>query len=368
MDATTKLVIDGILTAGFGIQHSVLATLRVKALAKRTTKIDSLAWRSIESIINILYIFCAALLWVPVNLIVWHLTGWPAIVMTTILVASWIWYWQIHIFEYDCGLAFGSTSFIARLASKSELKNPPWKVGSRRWIRFPVHTAFFPMFFCFPVMRADVFVLAIVLNIYNMIGSVLYDRRILTMSGDFYQKYINVTGLVLPNLRYLRGAADIQMTEPLQWKEPTAHIPALLLGIALGGFYWFVIGSPSRTLESFAVIVLAALAGSALVGIILGSLPVPGLYNDWNGIQTNMSTSVSISAAVGVITWGGIVWASTGELPLLAAPLPMWFIVQYIGHVVAYLVGGKKWARQSQSSERHFSSADDMFFHKEHKI
>ncbi len=359
MDIPEKLVIDGILTAGFGIQHSVLATLRVKALAKRATKVDALAWRSVESIVNVLYVFVAALLWEPVTLVVWRLTGWPAVAMTAILAASWVWYWQIHLFEYDCGLAFGSTSLVTALAGKHGLKNPAWKVGSRRWIRFPVHTAFFPMFFCFPVMRADVLVLAVVLNIYNVIGSVLYDRRILKLVGEPYQKYIDVTGLILPNPRHLRGAADISMPEPMQWKKPSAHIPALLVGLALGGFYWLLIGSPSRTPESFATIALAALAGSAFVGIVLGALPVPGRYNDWSGIQTNMSTSVSISAAVGVITWGAIVWASTGELPLLAAPLPMWFIVQYFGHVVAYLVGGQKWAPQPPLSDTHFSSVGD---------
>lgn len=202
------------------------------------------------------------------------------------------------------------------------------------------------MFFAFPTMRADVLTLAVVLNIYNIIGSILYDRRVLKAAGESYENYKKVTGLILPRLSRPRGAADIPMARPRQWDNPADHLPAFLLGLVIGVFYWFTIGIATPSAFSIGSIAIAALIASAITGIVLGMLPVPGKYKNWAEMQTNISTSVSVTAAVGVVTWGAIMWVKSNQLPYLAAPLPMWFIVQYLGHVFAFFTNGKFWLTQ----------------------
>ena len=283
MSTAISLVIDGALVAGFGIQHSLLATLRVKARVKRRYEVEPIAWRSVESLCNVVYILVAAALWQYTGIEVWHFTGAAAAVLWTVLALSWVWYWQLHLFEYDCGLAFGSSTLVAALAGRPNSRLIPWKVGSRRWIRFPVHTAFFGMFFLIPTMTADLLVLAIVANVYNVIGSVLYDKRLERLSGEPYFGYQRVTGLIWPPVyRAPRGAVDITMPRPRHWRRPVAHLPGLGGGFAIGALYWWLLGdigtAPTEMLLAGGVGLLA----SILVGLVLGTVLSPDPQVDWD--------------------------------------------------------------------------------------
>lgn len=344
MGSAAHLLIDGLLVAGFGVQHSALATLRVKRAVKAATGIESLAWRSVESLSNVVYILVAAALWQHTDLVVWRLSGVPMVVMYGLAVISWLWYWQLHLFEYDCGLAFGSTTLVAQIAGAPGPKLISWKVGTRRWIRFPVHTAFFGMFFFLPTMTADLLVLAIVANVYNVIGTILYDKRLLTLAAGAYRPYVDVTGLIWPPFyRAPHGAADLAMPAPQHWRKPAMHLPGLVVGVGLGLLYLGLIGPRATTGMDMLVAGGAGLLGAVLSGLILGTVLRPET-KDWPQQQTDLSTTVALNAATGVVTWAVIGWAQTGTAPSFAAFLPLWFIVQYLGHVFAFFAARKKWS------------------------
>src|ERR1700738_4513414 len=348
MSTSNSLIVDALLTIGFGLQHSLIATFAVKKQASKWVAIDPLGWRSVESLINVVYILVAAMLWQPVDDLAWHVTGLPATIMLVLCCLSWIWYWQLHLFEYDCGLAFGSTTFVSWLggpASKPRLV--PWKVGSRRWIRFPVHTAFFGMFFLLPTMTMDLLVLAIVLNIYNVIGSVLYDKRLEKIGGQAYAEYQAVTGLIWPPIyRAPYGASMITMPEPRHWRRPQMHWMGVAGGVGLALLYYFGLGTVHLTTIDMVKVGLFGLVGSVLVGLVLGLACKPDA-DDWDQQQTDLSTTIALSAALGVILWVGAVWLNTGTPPAFAAYLPLWFTVQYVGHVFAVLADRRKWAREN---------------------
>lgn len=345
MELSTKLLIDFLLVLGFGVQHSWLATLRVKRTVKAKTTMEALAWRSVESLSNVVYILVAASLWqhTPGH-IVWQASGFLMSAMYAVTVASWLWYWQLHLFEYDCGLAFGSTTLVSTVTHSPGPKLIPWKVGSRRWIRFPVHTAFFGMFLFLPTMTADLLLLGVVLNVYNVIGSILYDKRLLALARDAYLRYVNVTGLILPPVyRAPRGAADIQMPAPAHWRKPIMHLPGLVTGLGLGALYWLVLGDSATTPLGMLKVALVGLVGAVATGFLLGAGLKPQAET-YEQVQTDVSTTVALNAAVGVITWAVIGWVHSGSAPSFAAFLPLWFIVQYLGHVFAVLAGRKKWS------------------------
>ncbi|MGY3621895.1 hypothetical protein [Bradyrhizobium sp. USDA 10063] len=345
MLTSNALIVDALLTIGFGLQHSLIATPAVKARASKWFRIDPLGWRSVESLINVLYILGAAMTWQPVDVVVWRLEGIPAATMLVLCCLSWIWYWQLHLFEYDCGLAFGSTTFVSRLSGPaSKPKLVPWKVGSRRWIRFPVHTAFFGMFFLLPTMKLDLLVLAVLLNIYNVIGSVLYDKRLEKIGGSAYADYQAVTGLIWPPIyRAPHGAWMVKMPEPQHWRRPQMHFMGIVAGIGLAVLYYFVLGATELTLVDMVKVGLFGLLGAIMVGLVLGLACKPDA-DDWAQQQTDLSTTVALSAALGVILWVGAIWLKTGAPPTFAAYLPLWFTVQYVGHVFAVLAGWRKWA------------------------
>lgn len=343
MDTSAHLVLDGLWVAGFGIQHSALAMLRTKRLVKRQTGIEPLAWRSAESLCNVVYILIAASFWYHSQDAVWHFSGMAAAAVYAAASLSWLWYWELHLYEYDCGLAFGSTTLVAQLAGAPGPKLVPWKVGSRRWIRFPVHTAFFGMFFFMPTMTPDLLVLAVVLNVYNLIGSVLYDRRLVALAGDSYRSYQSVTGLIWPPVyRAPGGARDLVMPAPSHWRKPAINLPGLPVGIALGCFYAVTIGLAEATPLTMLRVGAVGLAGAILAGLALGRILKPDA-RDWAQQQTDLSTAVALAAATGVVTWVSIEWLRTGHAPVFATFLPLWFTVQYLGHVFAFVAHRKKW-------------------------
>jgi hypothetical protein len=351
MTTAESLVVDGLLVAGFGVQHSVLATIRTKARVQKRFGMPPLTWRSIESLSNVVYVLAAAALWQPVDGTAWHVTGAAATLMWIGIAASWLWYWELHLYEYDCGLAFGSTTLVEHVAGRSGVKLVPWKVGSRRWIRFPVHTAFFGMFFLIPHMTYDLLVLAIVANVYNVIGSVLYDKRLEKLSGEPYFAYQRVTGLIWPPVyRAPRGAADMTMPVPRHWRRPLMHFPGLVLGVVIAALYYVVLGHAGigveTSLKAAGVGLLAALISGAVIGRVAKSHT-----SEWGQQQTDLSTTVALAAALGVALWAGAEWAINGSPPVFAVFLPLWFTVQYLGHVVAFMADRRRWSGSDERVE-----------------
>lgn len=343
MNVTAGLVVDGLLVAGFGAQHSALATVRTKTRARRRFGVDPLEWRTVESVCNVTYVLVAAALWRHVGGTVWDLRGVAGGFMWALVTLSWIWYWELHLFEYDCGLAFGSTALVSRLAGQPVPGLVPWKVGSRRWIRFPVHTAFFGMFFLLPRMTADLLVLAVVLNVYNVVGSVLYDKRLQRLAGDAYARYQAVTGLIFPPVyRAPRGAADLTMAAPAHWRRPSRHLPGAVCGIFLGGLYLVVLGH--ARVDAFGALLTGAtgIGGAIIVGVVIDRWARSDA-SDWAQRQSDLSTTVAVAAALGVLIWSGGEWLWMGHPAPFAFYLPLWFTAQHLGHVAAFIGNRAYW-------------------------
>lgn len=341
-DHIVDLVIDALLVFGFGIQHSIIATLRLKKVVKKLTNLDPVSWRGIQSIINVSYIVLAACLWREVPIIVWDFTGtifyW---IFGVILALSWIWYFQIHLFEYDCGQAFGSSAVLSRLQGSAVPSMEMWKVGTRRWLRFPVHTAFFPMFFAFPRMSLSMLVLAVVANFNNIYGTILYDKRLESLIGKAYKTYQERTGLLFFPLRKApRGAADLDLPSPTHWKNPLNNMPGIVMGLLAGYFYWRALGvtslSTSDTLKTW--------GASALVSVLAGSAIGLVFSFQWRMLQqlsyprllTLLSTNSALTSATSIITWWFLSFFSQGTLPILYTSFAMWLTVLWVGHAVAF--------------------------------
>jgi hypothetical protein len=280
--------------------------------------------------------------------------------MWTGLALGWFWYWELHCVEYDVGLAFGASSNLARLFGHKSPPTEMWKVGSRRWIRFPVHTAFFPMFLCLPTMTASLLALAVTANVYNVIGSVLYDRRLETMVKEPYFAYQRCTGLILPALRRApRGAADLPMKAPTSWRPARQHLPAVLLGLAAGAFFWSMLGRTEHHVTDMVDCGLAAtlvgFAGGILLGVVrrrdvatmAANASEPSVVNP---LLTQLSTSAAVMSATAVMFWIGLTTVVDGHAPEFAPFLPMWFIVLWLGEMSAYVIGRLASAHQIEAA------------------
>jgi hypothetical protein len=193
-------------------------------------------------------------------------------------------------------------------------------------------------------MTYDLLVLAIVANIYNVIGSVLYDKRLEELSGEPYFAYERVTGLIWPPVyRAPRGAREMTMPVPRHWRKPSMHVPGALLGIAIAALYYAVLGHAEIGVETSLKAAGAGLLAAVVAGAVIGRVASPRAA-DWTQQQTDLSTTVALAAALGVALWAGAQWIVKGDPPVFAVFLPLWFTVQYLGHVAAFLSDQKKWS------------------------
>ncbi|HVG21886.1 MAG TPA: hypothetical protein VNI02_22815 [Blastocatellia bacterium] len=336
------LVIDALLVFGFGIQHSIIATIRLKKVVQKLTNLDPVSWRGIQSIVNVSYIVLAACLWREVPIIVWDLTGtifyW---VFGVILVVSWIWYFQIHLFEYDCGQAFGSSAVLSRLQGSAVPPMEMWKVGTRRWLRFPVHTAFFPMFFAFPRMSLSMLVLAIVANFNNVYGTILYDKRLERLIGKAYKTYQERTGLLFFPLRKApKGAADLNFPSPAHWNQPLQNMPGVITGLFGGYFYWSALGvtslTTSDTLKSWGASALVSVFAGIIIGLVFNFQSRMLQQLSYPRLLTLLSTNSALASAISIITWWFMSFFSQGTLPILYVSFAMWMTVLWVGHALAF--------------------------------
>lgn len=337
----SDLLIDVLLVVGFGIQHSVLALVRVKNRVKKWIAWDTLQWRAAESTSNIVYVLVAASLWRDVPSVVWEVHGPLRSVMWIGLAAAWLWYWQLHVFEYDAGLAFGSTPLINRSQGRPSPPLEQWKTGTRRWIRFPVHTAFFPMFFLVPTMTASTLALAVTANVYNVIGSVLYDRRLEKLVGEPYFAYQRRTGLILPPIRRApKGAADMSLPRPTHWDSPIRNLPGAALAPLGGLWYWLALGRTDHLPSEMLLAGLAALAWAVVGGCFLGLITnrrFVGIDDTLhNRRQTELATNAGLMSAGSLIIWAVLSLLRAGGAPQFAPFLSMWFIVLCLAQLVAY--------------------------------
>lgn len=333
------LAIDAALVLGFGFQHSIIAMIRLKKIIQKLTGLDSVSWRGVQSLINITYVIVAVILWRDVDLVVWSLSGPAYWAVGSILVLGWLWYLQIHLFEYDVGMAFGSSAVISRVMKQNPPRLEMWKVGTRRWLRFPVHTAFFPMFFAFPVMSASTLTMAIAGTISNIYGTILYDKRLERLIGDPYREYQARTGLFFfPFLRNPAGAKDMKLPAPQHWARLSRNLPGIVLGLLAGLVYWNVLGDMPRT-TGMILTAWGCSFGVALVsGLVIGLLTSTGndMPDDYGALLTHLSTNTALVSAVGLTTWWGICLASTQSMPFLFIALPMWITVLWVGHAVSF--------------------------------
>lgn len=335
------LLVDFLLVMGFSVQHSIFATIGIKKVIQNLTGIDPVSWRGVQSLINVSYIATAACLWREVPIVVWNFTGILYWVTAGILVLGWLWYFQIHIFEYDCGQAFGSTAVLSRLTGRKPPPMEMWKVGTRRWLRFPVHTAFFPMFFAFPRMTLSMLLFAVVGNINNIIGTVFYDKRMVRLVGEPYKIYQGKTGLLLYPLRKAReGAAAIQLPAPTHWQQPLLNAPGIVLGMLAGLFYWRLLGvttlNTQSILSAWGASFVVAIVGGIIVGLLFSAQSQLLNQTTYYRLLTILATNMALVSAVSLVTWSTLAYMSAGTLPLLYIFFSMWLTVLWIGHVTSF--------------------------------
>ena len=200
----TAALVDVLLIALFGLQHSVMARPAFKAWWTRI--VPRPAERSVYVLAASLALIILFLGWRPIETMVWNVTspllsdliwvlfwiGWLTVLVSTFL---------INHFELF-GLQQAWLHFRGREGAPPQLRAPFFY----RWIAHPLYSGFFLAFWATPQMTAGHLLLAVGVSIYMLIAIRYEERDLVGLFGKDYEDYRQSAGMLTPRLRRRTGS------------------------------------------------------------------------------------------------------------------------------------------------------------------
>jgi protein-S-isoprenylcysteine O-methyltransferase Ste14 len=195
----TAVVIDLILIAMFGIQHSVMARQGFKRAWTRIVPWP--AERSVYVLIASAMLIILFLFWRPIEGTVWDArggalemllwlgfaAGWLIVLLSTFL---------LNHFELF-GLQQAWFHLSGRAAAKPQMHQPLYY----KWVRHPLYSGFFLALWSTPHMTYSHLLLAAGLSVYMLIAIRYEERDLVHLFGKDYEDYRQSAGMLTPRLR-----------------------------------------------------------------------------------------------------------------------------------------------------------------------
>jgi len=187
---------DLVLIALFGLQHSIMARQRFKAVWTRIVPMP--IERSVYCLASGLALVVMFFFWQPVPQIIWDLRGTDAgfllwavfgIGWTILFTSTWL----LNHFELF-GLAQAWRYFRKTTGVVDEFKTP----GFYKYVRHPIYTGFFIAFWATPFMTLGHLVLAFGMTAYMLIGIIYEERDLLERFGQRYAQYQTKVSMLIP--------------------------------------------------------------------------------------------------------------------------------------------------------------------------
>jgi protein-S-isoprenylcysteine O-methyltransferase Ste14 len=194
-------VVDVVLIALFGLQHSIMARPAFKRAWTRV--VPPSAERSVYVLFASVALLILFWFWQPIDGTIWAV---PA-AMRWLSSILWVLFWAgfgivlvstflINHFELF-GLQQAWLNMSGREAEAPELRQPLFY----RWVAHPLYAGFFLAFWATPRMSVGHLLLAAALSIYMLIA-IRYEEHDLTgMFGEDYRRYRSQVGMLLPRFR-----------------------------------------------------------------------------------------------------------------------------------------------------------------------
>lgn len=193
------VVIDLVLIAMFGLQHSVMARQGFK---KSWTRIVPLqAERSVYVLVASLMLIILFLFWRPIPGTVWDArgtalemplwlgfaAGWGIVLLSTFLLN------HFELFGLQQAWFHGQ----GRTAAAPQMRQPLFY----KWVRHPLYSGFFLAFWSTPIMTYGHLLLAAGMSAYMLIGIRHEERDLVGLFGKDYEDYRQSAGMLTPRLR-----------------------------------------------------------------------------------------------------------------------------------------------------------------------
>ena len=195
----TAAVIDVVLIALFGIQHSVMARQGFKRAWTRVVPVP--AERSVYVLLASIVLIILFMFWRPIDGTLWDargtalelplwvafFAGWGIVLLSTFL---------LNHFELF-GLQQAWFHMRGRQAEPPQLRQPLFY----KWVAHPLYSGFFLAFWATPHMSYGHLLLALGLSAYMLIAIGYEERDLVGHYGDEYVRYRKGVGKLIPRFR-----------------------------------------------------------------------------------------------------------------------------------------------------------------------
>ena len=193
------VLLNLVLIAFFGVQHSLMARSRFKRWIRRY--IPEAAERSTYLVATAVAVLVLCVLWQPIGGVVWQanhtvihyglmaagLGGWLLVLYSTFLINHFDLFGLRQAWLYFRDSAYTPLEFR--------------KKGLYRWIRHPIMTGAFIGIWLTPVMTYGHLLFAAGMSLYIFIGVYYEERDLIRTFGARYLHYIHKTGKFFPGVR-----------------------------------------------------------------------------------------------------------------------------------------------------------------------
>jgi protein-S-isoprenylcysteine O-methyltransferase Ste14 len=191
----TAVLIDLLLIALFGVQHSVMARPRFKAWLTRY--VPKPIERSTFVLVTCVVFALMFWLWEPLPGRVWSIDGALAWVILTVAAAGWALV-LLSTFVIDHFELFGLKQVIAFALRREPV---PARFAERsvyRWVRHPLMLGFLVAMWATPVMTLGHLIFAAGYTVYVLIALQIEERDLVAMHGADYRDYRRRVPMLLP--------------------------------------------------------------------------------------------------------------------------------------------------------------------------
>jgi protein-S-isoprenylcysteine O-methyltransferase Ste14 len=201
------LVIDLLLLALFGVQHSVMARQGFKRWWTRV--VPPPVERSTYVVATCAVLVLLFWFWMPITApVVWQVERTPAIaILWTLFGLGWMLV-LVSTFLLNHFELFGLQQVFARLTHRvlpeAEFRTPLLY----RYVRHPLYAGLLLGLWSGPVMTAGRLLFALGLSVYILIGVTFEERDLLRQFGERYRIYKKQVGMLIPRGKSSRRSAD----------------------------------------------------------------------------------------------------------------------------------------------------------------
>ena len=183
----------------YGLVHSLLASLRLKALARHWFGPSANRW------FRLIYNLVAGLTLLPILLLpvvlvdksLYHIR-FPWIILTGVIQVAALAILGVGVWQT------GWMSFLGIRQLLGYGREKPTRLvinGLYRYVRHPLYTAGLVIIWLIPVMTCNLLALNIGLTLYTLVGAVYEERKLLQVFGEEYAVYRRRTPMLIPGLR-----------------------------------------------------------------------------------------------------------------------------------------------------------------------